>query len=36
MGLAIAKKIVESHGGKMTVESAVNSGTTFSFTLPVA
>jgi len=27
---------VESHGGKMTVESAVNSGTTFSFTLPVA
>jgi signal transduction histidine kinase len=36
LGLTIAKRIVESHGGKMTVESAVNEGTTFSFTLPLA
>jgi signal transduction histidine kinase len=36
LGLAIAKRIVESHGGKMTVESIVNSGTTFSFSLPLA
>ncbi|HTZ11647.1 MAG TPA: ATP-binding protein, partial [Candidatus Margulisiibacteriota bacterium] len=34
IGLAIAKEIVELHGGKMWVESAVNKGTQFIFTLP--
>ncbi|MCX6970407.1 MAG: HAMP domain-containing sensor histidine kinase [Verrucomicrobia bacterium] len=36
LGLAIARKIVEGHGGKMSVRSQVGEGSTFSFTLPVA
>jgi len=35
LGLAIAKALVEAHGGAITVESRVGEGTTFSFTLPV-
>lgn len=35
LGLTIAKEIVESHGGSITVESEVNEGTTFEFFLPV-
>ncbi len=35
LGLSICKGIVESHGGKMWVESAKDKGTTFSFTLPI-
>ncbi|MEM8900880.1 MAG: ATP-binding protein [Bacteroidota bacterium] len=34
MGLALCKKIVEIHKGKMWLRSAVGQGTTFYFTLP--
>ena len=35
VGLAIAKDIVEAHGGTITVESAVGEGTTFTVRLPL-
>ncbi len=36
LGLVIAKGIVESHGGQIFLESRVDEGTTFYFTLPTA
>lgn len=36
LGLPIAQGIVKAHGGRMWIESAVGSGSTFSFTLPQA
>jgi two-component system sensor histidine kinase KdpD len=36
MGLPIAKAIVSAHGGSISVTSQLNSGSVFSFTLPVA
>ncbi len=34
VGLSLVKRIVESHGGAIWVESTVNAGTAFHFTLP--
>lgn len=35
LGLAISKRIVETHRGQIVVQSRVGHGTTFTFTLPV-
>jgi signal transduction histidine kinase len=36
LGLSIAKRIIEMHGGCIWVESTLDEGSSFSFTLPVA
>lgn len=36
LGLSIARHLVESHGGRLWVQSEEGRGSTFSFTLPVA
>jgi len=35
LGLPICKRIVEAHGGKISVKSTVNKGTTFTVTIPI-
>jgi signal transduction histidine kinase/Na+/proline symporter len=35
LGLAISKRIIELHNGKIWVESKVNKGSKFSFTIPI-
>ncbi|MGF1487367.1 MAG: ATP-binding protein [Prochloraceae cyanobacterium] len=36
LGLTITKKLVELHGGKISVNSVLGSGSTFTFTLPLS
>ncbi len=36
LGLPIAKRLVELHGGRITLRSAVDQGSTFTFTIPLA
>ncbi|HEU0293880.1 MAG TPA: ATP-binding protein [Anaerolineales bacterium] len=35
IGLTLAKRIIEVHGGKIWVESELGQGATFCFTLPI-
>ena len=34
LGLSIVKELVESYGGKITVDSVIGQGTTFTVELP--
>ena len=36
LGLAISRRIIEAHGGKIWVESKINKGSRFAFILPMS
>ena len=36
LGLPISRRIVEAHGGQLTVQSSEGHGSTFTFTIPIA
>lgn len=36
LGLSYVKKVIEEHGGKVTLESELNAGTTFELNIPIA
>jgi signal transduction histidine kinase len=35
LGLALSRKFIELHGGRMWVESQIGTGSTFTFAIPV-